>query len=384
MIIAGGTYIEECLVPPSETLLGSGGRAFLALKPLLHLQFHTFFPDPEDVRLNFGSDAITHVSKAAVTFRYSHPLAKPELIGSVDARSELISIAGASVLRFGCVEGDFVINADAAVYDPQGSGDLFRKNGSQAKRLGMVLNEREAIDLTGAAEPEVAAMALLELEQAETVVIKRGAAGCIVASGTRPIARVPAFRTSRVWKIGSGDVFSATFSYYWMVRGLEPEQAALLASRQTADYVQTRIVGRLIEPPAAEPVICDPSTLSVLVVADLETMANQWVATQAKLALEALGALRVDVLEPFQSEQLLDVLGGYDALLLLPSRRYGLAGRTAEVAVARAIPNVIFCDECELSEKLSQDGFNPYDEFAGSIYNVLWSSDENTPIFRGN
>jgi len=48
--------------------------------------------------------------------------------------------------------------------------------------------------------------------------------------------QVPAFPTPSVWKIGSGDVFSAEFAYAWAVEGKNPVSAAHQASLQTAYY----------------------------------------------------------------------------------------------------------------------------------------------------
>lgn len=48
---------------------------------------------------------------------------------------------------------------------------------------------------------------------------------------------MPPYRTEKVFKIGSGDVFSAAFAYYWAERGLDPVSAADAASRSAAYFV---------------------------------------------------------------------------------------------------------------------------------------------------
>jgi len=228
VIVAGGSYIERCIAPPSEVLLGSGGRAALALQSCVETEFHTFFPDPEEIRLNFGNDAIAHRSDGAFLFRYLHPLSQPELVGAAPRALKSVAVTGAHVLRFGCVEGDFQIRADAAVYDPQGSGEFFKANGSRAGSLAIVLNEGELAQLVGLGPIEEAANRLLEIDGADVVVVKRGVSGSLVTTHHKPPAIIPAFRTKVIGKIGSGDIFSAAFAYYWMTEHWEPSEAAAI------------------------------------------------------------------------------------------------------------------------------------------------------------
>jgi hypothetical protein len=47
------------------------------------------------------------------------------------------------------------------------------------------------------------------------------------------------FPTLKVYKIGSGDVFSAAFAYAWLVEDQEPLAAAWFASRVAAGYVES-------------------------------------------------------------------------------------------------------------------------------------------------
>jgi nucleoside 2-deoxyribosyltransferase len=76
-------------------------------------------------------------------------------------------------------------------------------------------------------------------EGCSAVVIKRGPQGALVATKTSQ-KWIRAFPGERVWKIGSGDVFSAAFAHAWLQEGLSPLEAAWLASRTVAEYVGTR------------------------------------------------------------------------------------------------------------------------------------------------
>ena len=71
------------------------------------------------------------------------------------------------------------------------------------------------------------------------VVLKQGSAGAIVRSESGVHHIVPAYETDRVFSIGSGDVYSAVFTYYWAEQRESAEIAADLASKATAWYCAT-------------------------------------------------------------------------------------------------------------------------------------------------
>ena len=65
------------------------------------------------------------------------------------------------------------------------------------------------------AHPSETAAVLAQQQHAEVVVVKMGPEGAFIwtSNGT---SQVPAYRTDRVWKIGSGDCFVAYFADAWM------------------------------------------------------------------------------------------------------------------------------------------------------------------------
>src|SRR3546814_19974745 len=88
-----------------------------------------------------------------VAFDYFHPLSTPG-ISPVPGRLEPlppIHVEGEVVLRFGMLEGDAIVKADRAVYDPQSafSTPRFTDNGSQANHLAIVPNRVEDSTLPG-------------------------------------------------------------------------------------------------------------------------------------------------------------------------------------------------------------------------------------------
>lgn len=68
-------------------------------------------------------------------------------------------------------------------------------------------SEAEAVALTGAADPDIQVRELLQLG-ARSLVIKRGPAGCTVATATTQVD-LPAFSVTAVDTTGAGDCFSA-------------------------------------------------------------------------------------------------------------------------------------------------------------------------------
>lgn len=251
--VAGGTYLEHCREPHWYELYGSGLRAGMALARLkTPVRLSTFVGDEQEEVLRAKAEGIDlEVSKTreTVIFSYLHPLSKPAIEPDIYARAcdrnpKEVKIQAEKVLRFGMVEGSAVVKAKMVTYDPQTPSDprAFTENGSQADRLAVVANRVEARQLTGEADPESACKAILA-QGAEVAVVKCGTAGCIVGTAGHTV-HVEAYRTSRVWPIGSGDVFSAMFAYAWMEVGLDPPQAATFASKGASHYIESQLFAR--------------------------------------------------------------------------------------------------------------------------------------------
>jgi len=247
--VAGGTYLEDCREPHWFELYGSGLRAALALARLQTPARLCTFVGADQLTVlqaKAGDVALVHREiPATIVFEYLHPLSKPVVAPDAVMRELMrkpvkIEVTGDKVIRFGFIEGGAKVTAKMAVYDPQSPGDprSFSENDSMAERLAIVANKAEAHRMSGIADPSSACLELLK-HGAEVAIVKCGAYGCWVGHDGRA-TRVPAFRTTRVFPIGSGDVFTALFGRGWMELGLDPVEAALLASRGTAHYVETK------------------------------------------------------------------------------------------------------------------------------------------------
>lgn len=251
--IVGGVYRERCQWPQpgTDVVFGSAGRAAAALQATgIERVLHTYVgPDLNDtIDLMLGGFEVRiekHTSGVDPLFEYVHCLAVPAIVPDLVAIPQCppIQLTASRVIRFGMLEGDAIVDAEMCVYDPQ-SAYLpvgFRANGSQAKRLAVVANSGEVKALTGVADLVDAAMKLVESEKAEVVVAKCGLDGAIIAS-RNGVARVPAFAVDVAQTIGSGDVFVAVFAKGWMYDRLEPCEAALAASKATANFIESSVL----------------------------------------------------------------------------------------------------------------------------------------------
>lgn len=249
--IAGGTYSEFCIEPPWEQLMGSGVRAAIALGELSDRTYLTTYIGERD-RQNLQSQAAqfnfeiqAEIIPTTVMFHYYHGLSEPDIRPAPQTiqQAPLQNLEAANILRFGFIEGDVLVHGERVVYDPQNISEPrgFRENGSTANRLAIVANLAECIKLAGTQyqreQPELLGQAILKAEEAEVVVIKRGSFGATVITGAEA-RNIPAYRTERVWPIGSGDVFAAVFAHYWASGNADAFEAAKLASLSTAFYCQ--------------------------------------------------------------------------------------------------------------------------------------------------
>ena len=250
LAIVGGVYLERCIQPLWNAVYGSGGRAAQCVSLLVPagVKLHAYVAPEmaaaaEHLAADCGAQLLPALSGHQISFDYLHPLSTP-VIRPAPARMTRhapITVSDDVVLRYGMLEGDAIVDARVAIYDPQSAFGAvrFQVNGSRADRVAVVMNRAEAHAMTGTADASEAAHLLVKSGEAEVVIVKMGGQGALVA--TRDGLRsVPVYRTGHVWKLGSGDVFSATFAALWGAHGMEPLAAADLASRATAAYCENR------------------------------------------------------------------------------------------------------------------------------------------------
>ncbi|RII26350.1 MAG: nucleoside 2-deoxyribosyltransferase [Geobacter sp.] len=252
--IAGGAYKEFCISPEWKYLYGSGLRAAAAISALCSDVFlHTYVDTTSldqvcSLADAFGITVKPQISPKTISFKYFHGLSVPAITPPLHAiaKQESLLVNDNVVLRFGMLDGDAVVHGNKVVYDPQAAEQVapFHYNGSTAQQLAIVANMRECRMLTGKDDFLEIVKELFSSHACDVAVIKRGSLGtCVVTKDNSDyIETIQAFKTDRVWPIGSGDIFSAVFSYYWGVQNCDPVTAAKNASLATATYCSSQVL----------------------------------------------------------------------------------------------------------------------------------------------
>ncbi len=242
--VIGGSYIENCLDPPYSELYGSGLRAAAALSQKgFDITFHSAISDDLKELAILKSKTFGYIPKywsipQTIEFDYYHPLSFPKKINFDEATPILqlsISVRG-DFLYYGMVEAEVIFQGNFVVYDPQ-NYKKFKDTGSTANHLAIILNSKEAFFFSSKKNDDLVVIGkeLLQTESADVIVIKNGANGALVFD-KQGVYEIPVFQTSHVWPIGSGDVFTAIFSWKWIIEKKSARDAAYYASQMTAQY----------------------------------------------------------------------------------------------------------------------------------------------------
>ena len=297
--IAGGIYRELCEIPPWNAELGSGGRAAAAVSALSPgSTLHTYARNPTSAGIGaleaLGIRVRAHASNVAVAFAYFHTLSRPHIEPPLNklGRNPPIQVSGDTVLRFGFLEGDAVVDAKRAVYDPQTSAhpQAFKSNGSSASELAIVLNEVELRTMTKRDDLRLGAERMMQAERAAVIVVKRGPLGAAVFERDGVVTHVPAYRSERVFKIGTGDIFSAVFTVHWGEARLPAAYAADMASRSVAAYcARPQLPLRFEATDHLQPIL-GSSPGPILLESATNTVGRRYVFEEARFQLVELGA----------------------------------------------------------------------------------------------
>jgi nucleoside 2-deoxyribosyltransferase len=390
--VVGGLYIERCVQPLWDSVFGSGGRAAAAASGLVEeVVLHTYVAeglrrDAEGLAARFGFSLDAHPTSDSVKFDYFHPLSTPNIWPApvAIAQNAAIKISGDVVLRFGMLEGDAVVDADWAIYDPQSAFGAvpFTKNGSKARHLALVLNRTEARALSGESDPASAIDRLLQAAGAECVVLKRGSQGALVATPTDRHV-ISTYVTNHVFKIGSGDVFSAAFGVFWGHARLDPFTAADLASRAAAQYVDTRQLPsskrlHLAQLPYRPTV---PGSGMIYIAAPFFDIGQRWLVDELRGQILAAGAqvfspvhdvgrgpaesiAPADLLGLEQSDVVLAVINGHDPGTLVEVG-YAIKAKKPVIALAQEMRpedlKMLVGTQCDV-----------VDDFATAVFRAIW------------
>lgn len=398
--VVGGSYGEECCFPRSIVFRGSGMRAASLLAGLGNSVTFDTAHGPK-LGADFahlckvkGIALQSAIASSDIWFRYRHPLSKPDIYPrNPPDVSKRADVAADCALVFGMIEGRTKVTAKRAIYDPQDGfrAKPFAENGSTTEELVVLASLSEGRALTGKWSAEEIVDDLLAGSSCSAAVIKCGPQGALVATDT---ARkwVGSFPTTRMWKIGSGDVFSAAFAHKWFAEGAAVLDAACFASRMVAEYVSTRMevfdadqMKRIRADAAEAEVTADrpmpKADARVYLAAPFFTTAQQWLVDEVRSAFQELGFA---VFSPIHDvgEGPPNEVGPADIFALEQSQLVfalvdGLdAGTLFEVGYARShnIPVVCLAESVE-SKSLTMllgSGCEVFDELAASIYAACW------------
>ena len=372
MHVVGGLYNEICLQPAWNGLYGSGGRAALAISKLSNeVILHSYFEEESSMRLDSYRDLgirlkLEHRAES-IAFAYFHPLSTPYLHPEKPRQSRPIWVEGQTALRFGFVEGEAIVKAKRAVFDPQSSrqAQSFFSNGSSAEQLAIVLNEFELSRREEAETISHAAREIIRKEQANVVVIKRGFKGATVVDEYQRSFEIPSFKSPAVFKIGTGDVFSALFAHYWAEHELAPEVAAYKASECVANYSATRRLplGELAT--NFEPV-SGPTRGPVRVIGARDTLGRHYVLEEAKHRLRELG---IDV-----QDNVFDEDGESPAAILVLAEGLESERIQSITSSVSGTPVVLFDQRLAIGKLASPIAVVPVRDFTTALYHAAWAT----------
>ena len=395
MIVVGGTYREICREPAIDYLFGSGLRAAFAIsRGCKELEFVSIVDvaekkEVEALARSFGFTAKLQERIYPIQFHYEVPISSPRIIPSnpVIIAPEKFVCSGKAMLVFGILEATSDIHAERLVLDPQGPRPLTEQMTWVANHVAIVGNKSEIQRMS-------AGNADLSIEQhaenvrkkfkADTVVVKCGALGAVVVDSSG-VSHIGVFPTSKVNPLGSGDVFSAVFAYYWAERGTSASEAAKLASKATSAWVSKepfQVInkeGNVVSPDSSNEIYAE--SVSVYIAAPFFTVAERWLVELCRTALKDLGAkvfsplhdvgwgppefvAPADLVGLKQADSVLALLDGLDSGTMYESG----------YATAQGIPVVGLT-----SDKRSVDltmivgnGARIHEELSSAVYDAIW------------
>jgi hypothetical protein len=381
MHIAGGLYRELCNVPAWNAVFGSGGRAAAAVSALSSgSTLHTYIEDFESPGANslkeLGIELHLSPRPTPIVFAYFHPLSRPHVQPPPDEikRQPTIQVRGDAVLRFGFLEGDAVVDAGRAIYDPQTwrNPAPFGANGSVAGELAIVLNELELRSATGLNDLSSAASLLMERQDAAVIIAKGGTRGAMVFERSGRATHIPAYRSSRVFKIGTGDVFSAIFAHHWAERRLPVAEAADVASRSVAAYCCTGRLPLRNDALRNQVPVKSAAPGTVVIEGSVDTIGQRYTMEEARFVLRELG---VEVASP-ALDGTSDTIAA--AVLVLADGLGDEVVAQVQRAKSAGTPIVILREggARENDAPVDGDGVTVTDDFTSALYFSAWAAAE--------
>lgn len=313
------------------------------------------------------------MSNEGIAFAYFHPLSRPHIEPPLAdiVPQPAIYVNAKTVLRFGLLEGDAVVNAERAIYDPQTSNrpQAYHANGSTANSLALVINESELRAITNIADCDTAAQQLIQKQNVDVLVVKAGTRGAVVYEASGSKIHVAAYRSSKVFKIGTGDVFSAVFAHYWGENHMAAHHAAVLASKSVSKYCSDGVLPLELSETDQFIPVGNAFKGPILLEGYADTLASRYVMEEARFHLRAMGANVVcPALERVTSTQ------SIAAVLIIADGYSGSLQHMGEEI--NATPTVIYQEEKSIYQQplLNKSSHIICGEFVTAIYFTVWAA----------
>lgn len=243
--VIGGTYREINYDDISVEIFGSGFRAakfLLENKIPVHYftvanpEAFSYLKENQKVYQGFTFENVSY--DELITFKYTYALDQPTIFPNLLTIEKVndIVVEKDNIIAFGMLEADYRLSGKKVVYDPQTSikPNRFSEFG-EAEELVYIVNSNEAYSIASSQNIEDIKHYFFNNENVSAFIIKNGPFGATLYLKDKEI-HIPSYRTNNVNKIGSGDIFTSSFGYYWIIKGLSFEEAAKYASRSTAIF----------------------------------------------------------------------------------------------------------------------------------------------------
>ncbi|MDD5372342.1 MAG: nucleoside 2-deoxyribosyltransferase [Sulfurimonas sp.] len=228
MTVYGGYYREQCLLPSWDNYYGSAGRAVAVLSNLeKNIIFETYVANDlldhiQYFKKYYDINLKTHQSDFLIDFSYFHSLSKPIITSNIDYsinKNEAIIIQDKYVICYGTLESKApVIRAEKCVFDFQSSKleDVYN-NGNMINEVCLIMNFEEASSITNSENIiEIKKYLFTQIKSLKILVLKDGPFGGYVFYENSQNLQIPIFKTDKLFKIGTGDIFTAIFGYLWI------------------------------------------------------------------------------------------------------------------------------------------------------------------------
>lgn len=402
MLVVGGTYNEICENPRSNTVGGSGLRAAAALTEVVpSIRLISAAEKSERETLEYSAGALEvepdfRVRSRPVGFSYFTPLTAPTIGGVGSALEKAIEVnePNECVLVFGLVEsGRVEVTGRRVILDPQKPRGLYADDlpDVSGEQVAWVLNERETRQLAGNV-PDIAKAArdLLGEKKLDVIVTKLGPRGALVTTEAGQEA-IGAFRTNRVYPIGSGDVFGAAFAWAWGDQEMEPLVAARAASAAAAYWCDTQnypVPANVFRDASTRRALPSVDRAKVYLAAPFFNLGQRWLVDIARWALAP------DVFSPLHdvgpggeevAKQDLDGLEECCAVLALLDGEDPGTIFEAGYATKLGIPVVGYAERFsnEGRKMLAGSGTTLLNDLPTAVYMATWAAIEHRAAQRG-